>query len=275
MTNQQFIQQKEQKEEKNKKRGLYITIGFHVVLVALAFFPIMNAIQEAAEEPHTIELVSAQDLKDNAVEFVANAETKTRKNSSTRQESSPTVTPVPSKVTPEPEPTPQEVVEETLPTEVVEDVEAPVITPSEVVSPTPVVNNTPTKVETQTTTKTTNSNTKGTTIQSGGNATNNTSNSGDGGNAEDMQEGVFGRKVTQRPNIKGLTKTSGKIVIKVCVSQEGTVIAAQYVQSLSTITDPTQVANAVRAAKRYKFDVDYTSPKKQWGKLSFIFNMRD
>jgi hypothetical protein len=271
MTTQQIIQEK---EEKDKKKGLIITFFFHVILIALAFSPIMNAIEEMQKEETFIELVSAEDLKQTPpVEFVANAETKTRKNSSTKQESSPEVTPVPSKVTPEPEPTPQEVVEETLPTEVVEDVTAPVVTPSPVVKSTPVTH-TPTKVETQPTTKTTNSTVKGSTTKTGGNATTDTHDSGDGGDAEDMSEGVFGRKVTYRPNIKGLTKQKGKIVIKVCVSQEGTVIATKYVQKLSTITDPKQVANAVRAARRYGFDVDYTSPKKQWGKLTFIFDLK-
>ena len=96
---------------------------------------------------------------------------------------------------------------------------------------------------------------------------------GDGGNDDDLQEGVFGRRVMKRPNIKGLTKKKGRIAIKVCVSQEGTVIATKFLGKFSTIYEAKLVAAAMKAARLYKFDVDYTAPKKQWGKLTFIFDL--
>ena len=88
-----------------------------------------------------------------------------------------------------------------------------------------------------------------------------------------MQEGVFGRKVMKRPNIKGLTKEKGKVAIKICVSQQGTVIASKYLPKFSTLTDPALIAAATKAVRYYKFDVDYSAPKKQWGKLTFVFDL--
>ncbi len=264
-----------EKEEKNKKRGLMITMFFHSTLLAMAFFPIMNAMNDIELQEPAIEYIELVAPDKPEMEFIANAETQTRKNESNQPPKSQEVEPVPEKPAPEP-------VEEPAakPVEVVEDNEAPAVSTSEdhtatevkqVEAPKPVVKPTP---KPSPTVKPAPSPTPSNTSTVGGNAANNTHNSGDGGADEDLQEGVFGRRVMHRPNIKGLTKKKGKIAIKVCVSQEGTVIASKYLQKLSTIYEPELIANAMRAARRHKFDVDYSAPKKQWGKLTFIFDLK-
>lgn len=261
-------------EEKNKKRGLVITLWFHVGLLCLAFFPLMGAIQDIQLEENIVEFVSMDDIEiqEDEVKFVENVEDQSRKNASTEESQTKELAPTP-EPTPAPAPTPDPKPVETVPdpevpavatsdnqqAEAVKTVEAPpVITPAPEPTPTP-------------------SKPSGTTVsdknKAGGKADKNTHASGDGGNDDTLQEGVFGRKVMRRPNIKGLTKKKGKIAIKVCVSQEGTVIATKFLSQFSTIYEAKLIAAASRAARYYKFDVDYTAPKKQWGKLTFVFDL--
>ncbi len=262
-----------EKEEENKKRGLIITFFVHAVILCLAILPLMGAIQNVELADNTVEFADLDDIliEEPDVQFVDNVDDKARKNESNEpsetKEEEPTPEPTPA---PEPEPEP-------APVETVEDNEAPVVTPAEVPNDNDVkFDETPPKVDPKPDPKPTPSKPSGSASDKnkpGGKATNNSDASGDGGNDDNLQEGVFGRKVMQRPNIKGLTKTKGKIAIKVCVSQEGTVIATKYLQKFSTINEAKLIASAMRAARRYKFDVDYTAPKKQWGKLTFIFDI--
>jgi hypothetical protein len=258
-----------EREEENKKRGLVITFIVHAVVLCLAILPLMGAIQNVELAENTIEFTDFDDIiiEEPDVQFVDNVDDKARKNES--NEPSETKE---DKPTPAPEPLP-----EPKPVETVEDEEAPVVTPAEIPNDKDVqFDETPPKVDPKPDPKPTPSKPSSSASDKnkpGGSATNNTDASGDGGNDDNLQEGVFGRKVMKRPNIKGLTKTKGRIAIKVCVSQEGTVIATKYLQDLSTINEAQLIASAMRAARRYKFDVDYTAPKKQWGKLTFVFDI--
>ena len=257
---------KEQEEKKNKRRGLFITFTVHTAILLLALFPIVTAM----EQPEGTELlVSMANIQiEPQTQFVVNANKQVRKGSSNK--------PPKTKVeTPQPEPTPPAPPQpEPAPVETVDKIEAPAVASGdepnapvqvdeapkqEPVPPKP-VNNAPAGKPSAANSP-------------GGNASANTDASGDGGDDDLLQDGVFGRRVKYRPNIKGLTKEKGRIAIKVCVSQEGTVIASKFLSKYSTLHDPQLIANAIRAARRYKFDRDYTAPKKQWGKLTFIFDI--
>ncbi len=84
-------------------------------------------------------------------------------------------------------------------------------------------------------------------------------------------DGLFTRKVVYRADVKKLTQEEGKIVINLCVSQQGAVIFTEYNADESTITDIDLVVKAKKAAAKYKFEKDYTAPTKQCGKLTFSF----
>lgn len=268
MKNYEFVSKE---EEENKKRGLIITMFIHVIILCLAVFPLMGAIQDIDLKENTVEFTDLDDIliEEPDVQFVDNVADKARKN----QSNNPSATKE-DKPTPEPTPSPQP---EPKPVEAIDDLESPTVTPNETPNDNDVkFNETPPKVDPKPNPKPTPSKPSGSSSDKnspGGKANNNTNASGDGGNDDNLQEGVFGRKVMKRPNIKGLTKTKGKIAIKVCVSQEGTVIATKYLAKISTIKEAKLIASAMRAARRYKFDVDYTAPKKQWGKLTFIFEL--
>jgi len=257
-----------EKEEKNKKRGFLITLFFHTALVAMAFFPLMGAINDIALDEPAVQYIELTDPTSNDVDFVANADTKARKNASNKQAESPAPktknepTPTP---TPTPKPEPSETVNDDVdPLPTSDDNSSETNQDENPTQETPKVAPIPT---------TTPSGNQSNSSKTGGTANTNTHNSGDGGDDSELSEGVFGRKVKFRPNIKGLTKKKGKIAIKVCVSQEGTVIASKFLRKFSTIYDAKLIANAMRATRRYRFDVDYTAPKRQWGKLTFIFDI--
>ncbi|MEM6831118.1 MAG: hypothetical protein AAF551_11440 [Bacteroidota bacterium] len=88
-------------------------------------------------------------------------------------------------------------------------------------------------------------------------------------------DGVFGRRVTYRPDIKELTERNGTIVVGVCVNPDGKVMKSEFIEEGSTITDRNLIAKATFYAKYYRFDRDYTAPRKQCGKLTFIFKIED
>lgn len=262
-----------EKEEENKKRGLIITFIIHAIIMCLAIYPLMGAIQDVDLTENTVEFadLNSIQIEEPDVKFVQNVDRKARKNQSNQtsktKDKQPSPEPSPA---PKPEPEPK-------PVETVDDQESPSVVTNDQMNDNPVkLDPTPPKVDPTPDPKPTPSKPSGTPSdvnKPGGHADKNIHASGDGGNDDDLQEGVFGRKVMKRPNIKGLTKKKGKIAIKVCVSQEGTVIATKYLPKVSTINEAKLIAAAMRAARRYKFDVDYTAPKKQWGKLTFVFDL--
>jgi len=87
--------------------------------------------------------------------------------------------------------------------------------------------------------------------------------------------GLLTRRVVYRANVKELTKEEGKIVINICVSQQGTVTFSQYNAAESTINNADLIVKAKKTASKYKFEKDYTAPRKQCGKLTFVFSIDD
>jgi hypothetical protein len=258
------------KEEKNRKKGLMITAFVHLSVISLAFFPLMNAAPNIELTENAIEYIELSNTVIDNVDFVVNAEDKIRENES-NEDSKTTAESVKQEPVPIPEPQP-----ETIPLETIEEEESEIITSVDDTKATEVKTNDETIEETNLDPIQNSSNSGGELSNdnvSGGASNNNANDSGDGGNDDDLQEGVFGRKVMKRPNIKGLTKEKGRIAIKVCISQEGTVIASKYLPKFSSIIDSKLIVASMRAVRYYRFDVDYTAPKKQWGKLTFVFDI--
>ncbi|MGH1339182.1 MAG: hypothetical protein ACRBFS_23900 [Aureispira sp.] len=261
-----------EQEEKNKKKGLFITLGVHAVIVMLAILPIMTSMQNVELEEEPLTLMSLKDIQiQDDVDFVVNANKKVRrgaaKKPSQTTKENPDPKPVPTPPAP-PTPTPPPVVTDN-------NIESPAVATSEEPSQEPVQVDEAPKVDPTPAPISTPNDPAGKPSDvniSGGN-TNTSGDGGDGGDDDSLQDGVFGRTVKYRPNIKGLTKDKGRIAIKVCVSQEGTIIATKYLSKISTLNDPELIARALRAVRRYKFDVDYSAPKKQWGKLTFVFDI--
>lgn len=246
-------------EEKNKKKGLIITISFHTIIIALALIPMMVSMQNVDLQKESLTVASLKNIQiQDDVNFVVNANKKVRRGAANKPRKTPKKTP-----NPKPEPTPPVVTDNTM--------ENPAIATSEEPSTEPIQINEAPKVEPVPSPINIPSEPSDVNI-SGGN-TNISGNSGDGGDDDNLQDGVFGRTVKYRPNIKSLTKKKGRIAIKVCVSQEGTIIATKFLEKQSTLTDPELIARSLRAVRRYKFDVDYTAPKKQWGRLTFTFKI--
>lgn len=65
--------------------------------------------------------------------------------------------------------------------------------------------------------------------------------------------GLSKRDVLYEPEINDNTQKVGKVVIKVCVDNEGNVGEAEFTQRGSTTTDTYLVNLAIKAAKKYKF----------------------
>ena len=86
-------------------------------------------------------------------------------------------------------------------------------------------------------------------------------------------DGIFGRKVIYRADVKSITEREGKVVVNLCVNREGLVTHVAWNKENSTITDTEYVKKAMEVAALYRFQKDYSAPSSQCGKLSFIFDL--
>ena len=86
-------------------------------------------------------------------------------------------------------------------------------------------------------------------------------------------EGVFGRKVIYRADVKKIAEKEGKVVINLCINRVGLVTHVAFNREASTINDSKYVKRAMDVASDYLFEKDYTAPATQCGKLSFIFHI--
>jgi len=88
-------------------------------------------------------------------------------------------------------------------------------------------------------------------------------------------DGVFGRKVIYHAPIKKIAETDGKISINIAINRKGDVISAAINKEYSTITDKELLVKAMEMIIRYKFETDYNAPKFQYGKFTFIFDLKN
>jgi len=87
-------------------------------------------------------------------------------------------------------------------------------------------------------------------------------------------EGIFGRKVIYHAPIKELAEQNGKIAINMGINRAGNVVAVAYNKNNSTITDKDLIVRALKMAVKYKFEEDYTAPFIQYGRFTFIFDIK-
>jgi len=84
-------------------------------------------------------------------------------------------------------------------------------------------------------------------------------------------EGVFGRKIIYHANISRLAKKEGRVVVNLCINRAGNVTHIAFNKDASSLTNSIYVREVMRVATKYRFEADYTAPKVQCGKLTFIF----
>jgi len=101
----------------------------------------------------------------------------------------------------------------------------------------------------------------------------NTDGQGDSGDDDFDGNGLLTRKVIRRAKLDGLIKQTGKVVINLCVNQDGKVIFAEADEYKSTIKDMGILQRAENTAAKYRYEKDYTVAKRQCGKLSFIVKL--
>lgn len=88
-------------------------------------------------------------------------------------------------------------------------------------------------------------------------------------------DGIFGRRVIYRADVKKITEREGSVVINLCVNRAGRVTHAAYSEPGSTIHDTEYIRRAMDVASDYLFEKDYSAPTTQCGKLTFIFHIEE
>jgi len=86
-------------------------------------------------------------------------------------------------------------------------------------------------------------------------------------------DGVFGRKVIYHAPIKKIAEIDGKISINIAINRKGNVIGAAINKEYSTISNRELLLKALEMIVKYKFESDYSAPKVQYGKFTFIFDL--
>lgn len=90
-------------------------------------------------------------------------------------------------------------------------------------------------------------------------------------NMEFEGEGVFGRQIVYHANISKLAEKEGRVVVNLCINRAGDVTHVAFNREASTLTDSEYVRQVMSVAGKYRFEADYTAPRTQCGKLTFIF----
>ncbi len=286
--------------EANKKTGLKFSLILHTIILVGCLVPFLST--EPAPEKQMIELALTRDVKKPEVKPVPKPEPKPIPkplinkpkpiSESPKPAAKPKPAPKPSpkpaakpKPTPKPSPAPTPVEKPTpAPKPSPAPKPKPVLTaPVPDAPPAPKADDKPTK---PTPVPRGNTNTPAPSTKPSGKpapspATTGTapegSNESTGSNAETGEvkgaQGLFGRPVVYRPDIKSLTEKNGKIRVELCVNRDGKVVSTKYMKQGSTIKDERLIKNALIMAKKYRFDRDYTAPAKHCGELTFVFEM--
>ncbi len=281
------------KEKKNKKRGMIVTFFVHVGVIALCLIPFVSMIEPDKDEldKEKTEILidfsqtrGIQGLSSSAKPLTAPDPKPRPKPAPTPEvKPEPVVKPNPTpEPKPDPKPDPKPVPKPDIPEEVVTapdpEPDVPVAAPEVPSKPTvveePAAAPEPVKGA-QFPPKPDNGNADSAEGEDEAEAAIPGEPGGEviAGEGEDGGDGLFARKVIFRPNISDLTQEEGKIVVKLCVNRDGRVIDTDYVPKGSTISNQDLIDLAERMAFKYRFDKDYSAPKKQCGQLSFIFKL--
>ena len=252
----------QEKEKKNKRRGLIVTFLFHGVLIAIALIPYTQYIYET--ESTDIELAENQPKKIYTELNTEVVMSHTTSNSSSRSSSQPLPT-----TEPDPKPSaeePKEVVtEENIVTETVVVPETPNnnenFIPIPLPFPFPYFGN---------------PNGNGNGGNGNGNENLGGNGNGDHGNGtwgNDNGNGKFSRKVISRPEaeLKTITKKRGTMVIRLAIDRDGKVLDSKYMKELSSIKEDKLGKTTAKVALKYKFDRDYKVAEIQYCNITIIF----
>lgn len=96
------------------------------------------------------------------------------------------------------------------------------------------------------------------------------------GNFDGSGDGVFGRKVIYRNHAELAAVTasgSGKIYVKVCISNDGKVTYCEIDNSNTTIKTKAILKKALKLIKSYRFEPDITAPKEQCGMIKLFLDI--
>lgn len=274
-----------EKEKKNRKRGILIAFFFHAALVIFGLLPFLT---REVKEPKYEKVVEIQFAQFDSASKKADDKAGAKKKTEAKKRTEKKVKKVEPKKKPTPKPKPQP--KKRKPVVTNEKSKTPPVKtdpkPTKTEKPAPDPKPTPDPVEeveesaddTETTDATTKSDkdSAGTSAKDGkgkGDAGKDKGEgkSGAGKEGEDFQgTAIFSRKVIYRPDIKKIVKKNGRIAINLCINREGRVIYVKYDKEASTIRDTDNIRKTLEATKLYRFERDYSVPKEQCGKLTFI-----
>ncbi len=265
--------QKQANEKKNRKKGLYLTFFFHAILIGAALIPFLG--RDAEDQPQ-YEAAIVVDFSDFSSAASTSAPKRTKKVKKQQKQVEKKVEQ--EKPKPEQKTKPlntDELFEDPLPEseEPADEIDIP--DPEPVM---PVIE----EVDTEEA------------AEEEGEIAEEASESGDGNDGDrgegdhgDMDagegegvddfggDGIFNRRVIKRGNVKSVTEQEGKIVINLCVNNEGRVTYADVDKAKSTIKNDYVLSKAEYCANQYIFERDYSVPKKQCGTLTFVFKIED
>lgn len=229
-------------EAKTKKKGRVIAAVIHVVFLGLLAFPFLQMSSPEAGN----DIIMVMDFSSGSSMAGATAAAK------------PTVTPKPVEK-------PKPVMTSTIP-EPVEVKETPPIK-EEVVEP----------VESETEDNAAeelpdNTTAKGTGAEGAGDAKEGSAANGNGRGFIEG-DGVLSRAVVKYGKTKELAHVNGKLVLKICINRRGIVNHAEWDKEQSTIKDSDIAREALKNVMDYRFEKDNNAPKKECGRLTYIFNV--
>lgn len=84
--------------------------------------------------------------------------------------------------------------------------------------------------------------------------------------------GLGGRQVRFKPQVVEQSQKTGRVVVRVCVNDQGSVVESEFTQKGSTTGDSDLVATAIKFARQYRFSESTVS--KQCGTITFDFKVR-
>jgi len=84
--------------------------------------------------------------------------------------------------------------------------------------------------------------------------------------------GLGGRKIQYKPQVVEGSQKTGRVVVRVCVSDSGRVVESGFTQKGSTTGDPELVETALKFARQYRFSE--STVDKQCGTITFDFKVK-
>ncbi len=91
---------------------------------------------------------------------------------------------------------------------------------------------------------------------------------------EGVSFSLSGRSILKRPSIQHSSQSTGTIVIRIKVDEEGNVINANYTSKGSTTSDPYLIGVAKRSAQKAIFSAHPNGQEEQWGSITFVFKLK-